>query len=87
MTDPDDPTYSIDVKIQRGNGTDDRDTLKATVQANTLEELDERETQMLERLNDLAVKVRSIQPDERLARETDDDQATLEDLEGGDQSE
>ena len=86
MTDPDDPTYSIDVKIQRGNGTDDRDTLKATVQANTLDELDERESQMLERLNDLAVKVRSIQPDERIARQTDDGQATLEELEESDQS-
>lgn len=83
MTDPDEPTYSIDVKIQRGNGTDDRDTLKATVQANTLDELDERETQMLDRLNDLAVKVRAIQPDERIEELDDDDHATLHDFEKG----
>ena len=44
------PTYSVDVKIQRGNGTDDRDTLKATVQEDTLYELDERKQEMLERL-------------------------------------
>lgn len=74
-----DPTYSIDVKIQRGEGTDDRDTLKATVQADTLDELDEREDAMLERLEDLAARVRQIQPTERL----DDEQATLEEADDG----
>jgi hypothetical protein len=74
----DDPTYSIDVKIQRGNGTDDRDTLKATVQADTLDQLDTREDQMLERLNDLAEKVRAIQPDDTTANRIADDQATLD---------
>lgn len=77
----DDPTYEIDVKIQRGNGTDDRDTLKATVKAHTLDELDERRDQMLERLEDLAASVRSIQPDDTTAKRLTEDQTTLDDQE------
>lgn len=73
-----DPTFAVDVKIQRGNGTDDRDTLKATVQAETLEELDERKAEMLERLDELAAKVRSIQPDDTTAERIADGQKTLE---------
>lgn len=77
----DDPTYSMDVKIQRGNGTDDRDTLKATVQADTLETLDDRRDQMLERLQETAEKVRSIQPDDTTVSRLTDDQTTLDDQE------
>ena len=73
----DDATFSIDVKIQRGTGTDDRDTLKATVKADTLDELDERENQMLERLDDLAQRVRSIQPDDTTAKRIAEGQTTL----------
>jgi hypothetical protein len=76
-----DPTYQVDVKLQRGNGTDDRDTLKASVEAETLEELDEREEAMLTRLERLAEKVRSIQPDDTTAQRIADDQATLDDQE------
>ena len=76
-----DPTYQVDVKLQRGNGTDDRDTLKASVEAETLEELDEREEAMLTRLERLAEKVRSIQPDDSTAQRIADGQATLDDQE------
>lgn len=76
-----DPTYQVDVKLQRGNGTDDRDTLKASVEAETLEELDEREEAMLTRLERLAEKVRHIQPDDTTAQRIADDQATLNDQE------
>ena len=75
------PTYSVDVKIQRGNGTDDRDTLKATVQADTLYELDERKQEMLERLDELAQTVRAIQPDDTTVDRLTDDQTTLDDQE------
>jgi len=78
-----DPTYQVDVKLQRGNGTDDRDTLKASVEAETLEELDEREEAMLTRLERLAEKVRSIQPDDSTAQRIAEDQATLNDQEAG----
>lgn len=74
----DDPTFAVDVKIQRGNGTDDRDTLKATVQADTLEELDERKAEMLDRLDELAAKVRSIQPDDTTAQRIAEGQTTLD---------
>lgn len=77
----DDPTYSMDVKIQRGNGTDDRDTLKATVQADTLETLDDRRDQMLERLQETAEAVRGIQPDDTTVSRLTDDQTTLDDQE------
>ena len=73
-----DPTFAVDVKIQRGNGTDDRDTLKATVQADTLEELDERKAEMLDRLDELAAKVRSIQPADTTAERIAEGQKTLE---------
>lgn len=76
-----DPTYQVDVKLQRGNGTDDRDTLKASVEAETLEELDEREEAMLERLERLAEKVRRIQPDDTTAQRIADGQATLDEQE------
>jgi hypothetical protein len=74
-----DPTYQVDVKIQRGNSTDDRDTLKASVEAETLRELDEREEAMLTRLERLADKVRSIQPDDSTG--IADGQVTLDDQE------
>lgn len=77
----DEPTYSVDVKIQRGNGTDDRDTLKSTVQANTLDELDERIDEMRGRLEELAVEVRAIQPDDTTAQRIAEGQRTLDDQE------
>lgn len=83
MTD-EEAAYSVDVKIQRGNGTDDRDTLKATVSAHTLEELDERIEQMHDRLEDLAERTRAIQPDDTTARRLTEDQATLTDETGDD---
>jgi hypothetical protein len=75
------PTYQVDVKIQRGNSTDDRDTLKASVEAETLRELDRREEAMLTRLERLADKVRNIQPDDSTAQSIADGQATLDDQE------
>jgi hypothetical protein len=78
MTD-EEPTFSMDVKIQRGNGTDDRDTLKATVQANDLDTLDQRREAMTKRLEAQAQQVRAIQPDER--DRMPEDQTTLADQE------
>lgn len=67
--------FSLDVKIQRGNGTDDRDTLKAKVSADTLEELDEKVEHVQERMSEWAVGFREIQPSEE--RRLDDDQSSL----------
>lgn len=73
----DDPRYSVKVKLQRGTGTDDRDTLTATVDADTLDELDDRLTAIRGRLDDLADDLREIQPDD-CRRRLADGQATLE---------
>lgn len=67
--------FQFEAKIQRGNGTDDRDTFKAKVSANTIEALDEKVEQMREKMAEWAGEFREIQPQER--RRTTDDQATL----------
>lgn len=77
----DDPVYSVDVKIQRGNGTDDRDTLKATVSADNLDVLDNRRERMLQRLEEMAAQVRAIQPDDTTIERLTDDQTTLDEQE------
>lgn len=75
----DSDAYEFQAKIQRGNGTDDRDTFKATVHAETVDELDEKVEQIRERLEEYAHEFRAIQPSER--RELSDDQKTLEEAE------
>lgn len=80
----DDPTFSMDVKIQRGNGTDDRDTLKATVQADDLQTLDARREAMTKRLEEQAAQVRAIQPDDTTVERLTDDQTTLAEQEAED---
>jgi hypothetical protein len=77
MTD-DDPAYQFEAKIQRGNGTDDRDTFKAKVSANTVDELDEKVDRVRERIETYASKFRSIQPTEE--RSLADDQGTLDEV-------
>jgi len=72
----DDPAFEFEAKIQRGNGTDDRDTFKASVSAETIDELDSKVADMRRKIEDWAVDFRQIQPDE--ARRLPEDQATLE---------
>jgi len=74
MTDEDD-AFQFEAKIQRGNGTDDRDTFKAKVSAETIDELDERVEQLHGRIEKYAEEFRQIQPQE--SRTLADDQATL----------
>ncbi|WP_178917704.1 hypothetical protein [Natronomonas gomsonensis] len=78
----DEDSYSVTVTLTRGTGTDDRDKMKATVEADTLEELDEKLGEMRDRLEDLAADVRDIQPEERL-RQLAENQRTLEGQEAG----
>jgi hypothetical protein len=77
MTD-DDPAYQFEAKIQRGNGTDDRDTFKAKVSANTVDELDEKVDRVRERIETYASEFPSIQPTEE--RSLADDQGTLDEV-------
>ncbi|MFW5959441.1 MAG: DUF7389 domain-containing protein [Natronomonas sp.] len=78
LEDGEEEAFSLDVKIQRGNGTDDRDTLKATVSADTLEELDEKVDHVQDRMGEWAVGFRRIQPSEQ--RYLDDDQTALDEV-------
>lgn len=72
----DDDAFEFEAKIQRGNGTDDRDTFKARVSAETIGELDEKVEEMRSKIEDWAVEFRRIQPADE--RHLADDQATLQ---------
>jgi hypothetical protein len=78
----DDDAFEFEAKIQRGNGTDDRDTFKAKVSADTIDELDDKVAQVRERIEEYAAEFRQIQPQE--TRTLADDQATLAANGGGD---
>lgn len=75
MSDEDD-AFEFEAKIQRGNGTDDRDTFKAKVSANSIRELDDKVDQVRSKIEDWATDFRQIQPSEE--RHLADDQATLQ---------
>lgn len=74
MTEEDD-AFEFEAKIQRGNGTDDRDTFKAKVSAETIEELDEKVDQMRQKIESWAGEFRLIQPSQ--APNLAEDQARL----------
>jgi len=78
----DDPPFQFEAKIQRGNGTDDRDTFKAKVSAHSIEELDKKVGQVRERIEDYASEFRRIQPAEE--RQLNDDQSTLQEVDADD---
>lgn len=75
MSDDDDP-FEMSVAMTRGNSTNDRDKIKATISAETLEELDEKMEEMRDRLEKMAADIRTIQPDDEDER-LDENQATL----------
>jgi len=75
----DEDAFQFEAKIQRGNGTDDRDTFKAKVSANTIDELDEKVEQIRERLEEYAHEFRQIQPSDK--RPLKDDQSRLGEVE------
>jgi hypothetical protein len=68
--------FEVTVAMTRGTSTDDRDKIKATISAETLEELDEKMVEMRDRLERMAADVRQIQPDEDTPG-LDEDQARL----------
>ena len=72
-----DDAFEFEAKIQRGNGTDDRDTFKAKVSANTIDELDEKVEEIRTKIEDWAVEFRHIQPGDE--QRIPEDQATLVD--------
>jgi hypothetical protein len=71
-----DEPLSVTVKLQRGD-TDNRDTLKATVDAETIDELDEKVGQIREKMDSWADQFREIQPTNERTRELLDGQQEL----------
>lgn len=78
MPDEAEEPFEVSIKIQRGNGTDDRDQLKATVSADTLEALDEKVEHVREKMAEWAGGFRQIQPSEE--RHLDNDQRALDEV-------
>jgi len=73
---------SVTVKIQRGD-TDNRDTLKATVEAETIDELDRKVEQVREKMDSWADEFRDIQPTNARTRAAlGEDQQELGEVDG-----
>jgi len=71
-----DSTFSLTVEVTRGTSTDDRDKFRATVEANTIEELEKRVDALRSKVEEWATDFRAIQPDGTV-RDLADDQSTL----------
>lgn len=72
-----DKTYSVTLKLQRGD-TDNRDQIKTTVEANSIEALEEKVEAVRERMEGWADDLGEIQPSRGWTEEQlPDDQATL----------
>jgi len=67
--------YSVTLKMTRGASSDNKDVLKTTVSADSLEELDERIDAVRERMEGWAGDLREVQPTRE--RSLEDDQSTL----------
>jgi len=71
-----DDAFDVTLKMTRGTSSDDKDVLKTTVTANSLDELDEKIDAVRERMEGWATDLREVQPTENRER-LRDDQATL----------
>jgi len=71
----DEPGITLTVEVTRGTDTDDRDKMRAKIEARDVEELDQRVEAVKDRLEAWADDLREIQPDSK--RSIPDDQATI----------
>ena len=71
-----DEPLSITTTLTRGTSTDDRDQIKATVEAENFEDLQQKLAQLRQQLDDWADDLREIQPTNE-GRPVADDQAAL----------
>ncbi|WP_246391684.1 DUF7389 domain-containing protein [Halosimplex pelagicum] len=76
MTDDD---IELTVKMTRGGDSGNKETMKATVSAPDVETLDDRVTDLRERMEEWSLQWRNIQPDEE--RLLADDQSRLSETE------
>jgi hypothetical protein len=70
-----DDDLELTVKMTRGGDSGNKETMKAIVSAPTVDELDERVTNLKEKMDEWALEFRSIQPAEE--RMLADDQSRL----------
>lgn len=73
-----DDAIEVSVKMQRGTGTDNRDTFSMTVGGESIDEVDEQMRKLRERAESWAAEFREIQPDDSRTAHLRDDQRTLE---------
>jgi len=76
----DDDAFEYVVKMQRGDGTDDHDTHKTMVTAQTIDELRSKVEQARELMAEEIEETRDIQPDN--TRSLADKQRSFDDVEG-----
>jgi hypothetical protein len=69
--------FDVTLKMTRGTSSDDKEVLKTTVTADSLEELDEKMSAIRERMDDWAGDLREIQPVGRRRDAARDDQSRL----------
>jgi len=69
--------FEYTLTVQRGDGTDDRDTHRLKVSARSIDELEDKIERARELLESKAADIRDIQPTEDLRNRTAGDQATL----------
>ena len=72
-----DDEFNISTKMVRGTSSDDKETIKAEVSADSAEELDDKLDMLQQRLESWAEEVREIQPDGDGSRPSPADQSTL----------
>lgn len=73
-----DDAIEVSVKMQRGTGTDNRDTFSMTVGGESVKAVDQKMRKLRERAESWAAEFREIQPDDSRTAHLRDDQRTLE---------
>jgi hypothetical protein len=57
--------FDVEVTMTRGTSSDDKERIKAAVEADDVDELDDRMEKVRERLREWAQDLRTVQPDHR----------------------
>jgi hypothetical protein len=73
-----DDAIEVSVKMQRGTGTDNRDTFNMSVGGESVKAVDQKMRKLRERAESWAAEFREIQPDDSRTAHLRDDQRTLE---------
>ena len=74
----DEDSIEVSVKMQRGTGTDNRDTFTMSVSGPSIDVVDRKMQKLRQRAEQWAGEWRAIQPDDSRTAHLRDDQRTLE---------